>query len=218
MRPAACWNRGKLKTGPVLFITVTYTVALRAIGLAVWIVSIWGSVLLHVSFWFLPLFLFLGFSFILSFYCILFFFPFSIVCHTEALLQNRPLPTLPDLATGTLDMDGGGSSGLGGGHCGTTFSLESAHRWTSRDNLLHTEPDDEDPQLFVALYDFQASGDNQLSLKKGAALKIFLNCHSYQPDIQTFSFSFSLIFKSFFFLLLLLLWSFFRRTSENSEL
>lgn len=93
------------------------------------------------------------------------------MCHTEALLQNRPLPTLPDLATGTLDMDGGGSSGLGGGHCGTTFSLESAHRWTSRDNLLHTEPDDEDPQLFVALYDFQASGDNQLSLKKGAALK-----------------------------------------------
>jgi hypothetical protein len=30
MRPAACWNRGELKTGPVLFITVTYTVALRA--------------------------------------------------------------------------------------------------------------------------------------------------------------------------------------------
>ncbi|XP_046630882.1 tyrosine-protein kinase ABL1-like isoform X4 [Daphnia pulicaria] len=90
----------------------------------------------------------------------------------EALLQNRPLPTLPDLATGTLDMDGGGSSGLGGGHCGTTFSLESAHRWTSRDNLLHTEPDDEDPQLFVALYDFQASGDNQLSLKKGEQVKI----------------------------------------------
>jgi abelson tyrosine-protein kinase 1 len=134
------------------------------------------------------------FSFILSFYCILFFFfcfvSFSIVCHTEALLQNRPLPTLPDLATGTLDMDGGGSSGLGGGHCGTTFSLESAHRWTSRDNLLHTEPDDEDPQLFVALYDFQASGDNQLSLKKGAALKKF----SYQPDIQTLFFSFSPIF------------------------
>ncbi len=129
--------------------------------------------------------------FIFLLYFILFFFvSFSIVCHTEALLQNRPLPTLPDLATGTLDMDGGGSSGLGGGHCGTTFSLESAHRWTSRDNLLHTEPDDEDPQLFVALYDFQASGDNQLSLKKGAALKKF----SYQPDIQTLFFSFSPIF------------------------
>lgn len=87
-------------------------------------------------------------------------------------MQNRPLPTLPDLATGALDLDGGGSSGLGG-HCGTTFSLESAHRWTSRDNLLHTEPNDEDPQLFVALYDFQASGDNQLSLKKGAAAIAF---------------------------------------------
>ena len=86
---------------------------------------------------------------------------------TEALLQNRPLPTLPDLATGGIDLDG--SSSLGG-HGATTFSLESAHRWTSRDNLLHTDPDDEDPQLFVALYDFQASGDNQLSLKKGSVL------------------------------------------------
>lgn len=38
------------------------------------LVSIWGSDILHVSFWFLPLFLFLVFSFILSFYCILFFF------------------------------------------------------------------------------------------------------------------------------------------------
>lgn len=40
------------------------------------------------------------------------------------------------------------------------------HRWTSKENLLaHVE--DEDPQLFVALYDFQAAGDNQLTLKKG---------------------------------------------------
>lgn len=39
-------------------------------------------------------------------------------------------------------------------------------RWTSKENLLaHHEEDD--PQLFVALYDFQAGGENQLSLKKG---------------------------------------------------
>lgn len=144
---------------------------------------------------------FIYFIFLLYFILLFCFVSFSIVCHTEALLQNRPLPTLPDLATGTLDMDGGGSSGLGGGHCGTTFSLESAHRWTSRDNLLHTEPDDEDPQLFVALYDFQASGDNQLSLKKGAALK---KKFAYQPDIQTLFFSFSPIFLISFLLLLLL--------------
>ena len=153
--------------------------------------------------------------FVYFYYIVIFSSLFSIMCHTEALLQNRPLPTLPDLATGTLDMDGGGSSGLGGGHCGTTFSLESAHRWTSRDNLLHTEPDDEDPQLFVALYDFQASGDNQLSLKKGAASNnFFLNCSSYQPD----TFNVFCVFFLLFFLLLLLLWLFFRRTSENSEL
>ncbi|KOB65897.1 putative tyrosine-protein kinase abl, partial [Operophtera brumata] len=37
--------------------------------------------------------------------------------------------------------------------------------WTSKENLL-ARLEDDDPQLFVALYDFQAGGDNQLSLKK----------------------------------------------------
>ena len=91
----------------------------------------------------------------------------------EALLQNRPLPTLPDLQAGGLSACGDLDSG-GVGHGTATFTLsggsmglESAHRWTSRENLLRPDPADEDPQLFVALYDFQASGDNQLSLKKG---------------------------------------------------
>ena len=45
----------------------------------------------------------------------------------------------------------------------------SFFRWTSRENLLiHVEEEEEeDPQLFVALYDFQSGGENQLSLKKG---------------------------------------------------
>lgn len=85
----------------------------------------------------------------------------------EALLQNRPLPTLPDLQ-GSLDADGAVMPPGLMGHAATTFGLESAaHRWTSRENLLRGDADDEDPQLFVALYDFQATGDNQLSLKKG---------------------------------------------------
>ncbi|KAL0851706.1 hypothetical protein ABMA28_000031 [Loxostege sticticalis] len=47
----------------------------------------------------------------------------------------------------------------------------SGHRWTSKENLLaHHEEDD--PQLFVALYDFQAGGENQLSLKKGEQVRI----------------------------------------------
>ncbi len=44
-------------------------------------------------------------------------------------------------------------------------------RWTSRENLLvglEVDGDgEEDPQLFVALYDFFSGGENQLSLKKG---------------------------------------------------
>lgn len=47
----------------------------------------------------------------------------------------------------------------------TGSPLDSAARWTSKENLLSQEEDD--PQLFVALYDFTAGGENQLSLKKG---------------------------------------------------
>ncbi|XP_060875723.1 tyrosine-protein kinase Abl isoform X1 [Metopolophium dirhodum] len=93
--------------------------------------------------------------------------------HSEALLQSRPLPHIPDLPDGdppgTIP-SGGGSSG---GSIGGTISsnLESSIRWTSKENLLQSQEDD-DPQLFVALYDFQAGGDNQLSLKKGEQVRI----------------------------------------------
>jgi abelson tyrosine-protein kinase 1 len=76
----------------------------------------------------------------------------------EALLQSRPLPHIPDLSG-----DGGE---LGAPMLGSMSLLEGATRWTSKENLL--AQDDDDPQLFVALYDFQAGGENQLSLKKGA--------------------------------------------------
>lgn len=92
--------------------------------------------------------------------------------HNEAVLHHRPLPDLPSSA----DEVGGGSSGGGvretshGG--GSTFSLEGSNlRWTSRENLL-TAANDEDPQLFVALYDFQAGGENQLSLQKTEQVRI----------------------------------------------
>ncbi|XP_035449786.2 tyrosine-protein kinase Abl isoform X2 [Spodoptera frugiperda] len=78
--------------------------------------------------------------------------------HSEALLQSRPLPHIPDLPDG----DPGP---------GTPQPLDTANRWTSKENLLaHHEEDD--PQLFVALYDFQAGGENQLSLKKGEQVRI----------------------------------------------
>ena len=40
-------------------------------------------------------------------------------------------------------------------------------RWTSKENLLSSANDSDDPNLFVALYDFQSDGVNQLSLIKG---------------------------------------------------
>uniref|UniRef100_A0A0K8TET8 Tyrosine-protein kinase n=1 Tax=Lygus hesperus TaxID=30085 RepID=A0A0K8TET8_LYGHE len=73
--------------------------------------------------------------------------------HSEALLASRPLPHIPDLP----EPAGGGLD-------------PSASRWTSKENLLVQEEDD--PQLFVALYDFQAAGENQLTLKKGEQVRI----------------------------------------------
>lgn len=98
---------------------------------------------------------------------------------SEALLQSRPLPHIPSIpdtdppgSTGGSALPGGSgslsgqSTGSGSGAApGTPLPLESANRWTSKENLLAQEEDD--PQLFVALYDFQAGGENQLSLKKG---------------------------------------------------
>lgn len=93
-------------------------------------------------------------------------------------MQSRPLPHIPSLpeteppgsvsAVGAL-ATGGTLSTLSSSSSSaapsTPLSLETANRWTSKENLLAQEEDD--PQLFVALYDFQAGGENQLSLKKG---------------------------------------------------
>lgn len=107
---------------------------------------------------------------------------FSSLCvFTEALLQSRPLPHVPKgtLATnvdllcqqetsdhsGTLLSQGSNSSN-------PPTSFETANRWTSKENLLTPAPEDDDPQLFVALYDFKAGGENQLSLRKGEQVRI----------------------------------------------
>ncbi|XP_073974449.1 tyrosine-protein kinase Abl isoform X2 [Rhodnius prolixus] len=74
----------------------------------------------------------------------------------EALLASRPLPHIPDLPE-PATIPGGGLD-------------PTASRWTSKENLLVQEEDD--PQLFVALYDFQAAGENQLTLKKGEQVRI----------------------------------------------
>ena len=60
----------------------------------------------------------------------------------EGLFQTRPLPDAP-----------GGLDSLGS-------------KWMSKENLLANQGED-DPNLFVALYEFQSGGDNQLSIIKG---------------------------------------------------
>uniref|UniRef100_A0A670ZA65 Tyrosine-protein kinase n=1 Tax=Pseudonaja textilis TaxID=8673 RepID=A0A670ZA65_PSETE len=50
-------------------------------------------------------------------------------------------------------------------------SLSEAARWNSKENLL-SGPGENDPNLFVALYDFVASGDNTLSITKGEKLRV----------------------------------------------
>ncbi|UYV74394.1 ABL1 [Cordylochernes scorpioides] len=62
----------------------------------------------------------------------------------EALLQNRPLPEIPGESSSSLE--------------------EEVCRWLARE-------DEESASLFVALYDFHASGGNQLSMQKEALLQ-----------------------------------------------
>ncbi|XP_035212262.1 tyrosine-protein kinase Abl-like [Stegodyphus dumicola] len=75
--------------------------------------------------------------------------------HNEALLQSRPLPQIPDISDDIRNLPP---------------PLNGASRWMSKDNLL--SQDENDSQLFVALYDFQSGGENQLSLRKGQQVRV----------------------------------------------
>ncbi|XP_052222649.1 tyrosine-protein kinase Abl-like isoform X2 [Dreissena polymorpha] len=66
----------------------------------------------------------------------------------ESLFSARPLPDAP----------AGGLDSLGS-------------KWMSKENLLANQSED-DPNLFVALYEFQSGGDNQLSIVKGEQMTI----------------------------------------------
>lgn len=101
---------------------------------------------------------------------------------SEALLQSRPLPHIPppgtlqpqsltDIELLAQQQDGGI---LLASNTGSTLTsgFEAANRWTSKENLLAPGPEEDDPQLFVALYDFSAGGENQLSLRKGEQVRI----------------------------------------------
>ena len=91
----------------------------------------------------------------------------SFVSENIVTHHSRPLPDLP-----SSDNEAPGSGSGGGISTSLSYSLEGSNlRWTSRENLL-AAASDEDPQLFVALYDFQAGGENQLSLRKTEQVRI----------------------------------------------
>ncbi|KAG5272575.1 hypothetical protein AALO_G00167020 [Alosa alosa] len=93
--------------------------------------------------------------------------------------RRTSLPTLPFIKGGKKD----GGSSRHGAHTLNVFvaheqrpdfepqGLSEAARWNSKENLL-AGPSENDPNLFVALYDFVASGDNTLSITKGEKLRV----------------------------------------------
>lgn len=84
-----------------------------------------------------------------------------VLSSAEALLQSRPLPQIPDISDDLRSLPP---------------PLDGASRWMSKDNLL--SQDDSDSALFVALYDFQSGGENQLSLRKGILIFHYYLFHS----------------------------------------
>lgn len=107
-----------------------------------------------------------------------------------ALLQSRPLPHIPASQLKAAEMDmhiqaqttpdmnaltttsNSSSNHLSSTSNRTPSGFETTNRWTSKENLLAPGPEEDDPQLFVALYDFTAGGENQLSLRKGEQVRI----------------------------------------------
>lgn len=95
-------------------------------------------------------------------------------------MQSRPLPHIPPGGAApppALDIDALTQQQDGGILLSTNTAqllsgFEAANRWTSKENLLAPGPEEDDPQLFVALYDFTAGGENQLSLRKGEQVRI----------------------------------------------
>ena len=90
------------------------------------------------------------------------------------------MPEIPDL------LDDPSVSGL-------PLGVETASRWMSKENLLLQE--DADPQVFVALYDFQSGGENQLSLKKGIII-MFDSCCQCKRRLILY---YKLLFKIYFY-------------------
>ena len=96
---------------------------------------------------------------------LLFFFFFLSTRYNNGAV-NLPLTCVNDIAlSGVLFTVLSLSSQLVTVDFSPLEALTEAVRWSSKENLLGAA--ESDPNLFVALYDFVASGDNTLSITKG---------------------------------------------------
>ncbi|XP_062411549.1 tyrosine-protein kinase ABL2 isoform X2 [Sardina pilchardus] len=89
----------------------------------------------------------------------------------RAWLTGHPCPSVKNAIYSRLSVKGASSTEA----LHRPFGLDSAAlteavRWSSKENLLGAA--ESDPNLFVALYDFVASGDNTLSITKGEKLRV----------------------------------------------
>lgn len=96
------------------------------------------------------------------------------------MLQNRPLPDIPGEESSSSVQDGMSTVGS------SSISFTSAHtnQWVSREDLQlqpspspsvsasYHEESSGDAQYYVALYDFQSGGKNQLSISKGEQVRV----------------------------------------------
>nr|XP_004658807.1 tyrosine-protein kinase ABL2 isoform X4 [Jaculus jaculus] len=103
----------------------------------------------------------------------------TLLCCPWSEVSESALPHLPDHFASCVE--DGFEGDKTGGHSPEVLhrpygcdmesqALNEAIRWSSKENLLGAT--ESDPNLFVALYDFVASGDNTLSITKGEKLRV----------------------------------------------
>ncbi|XP_053208153.1 tyrosine-protein kinase Abl-like [Panonychus citri] len=89
----------------------------------------------------------------------------------EGSIQSRPLPDIP----GTREDNPSILSSLVGltNMGSSSISFHSYHQRLSKESLNQSPVEEEDdPQLFVALYEFQSGGEYQLSVLKGEQIRV----------------------------------------------
>lgn len=81
--------------------------------------------------------------------------------------------TLPKKVSDTNSQNGDGTVSSPGMYQGSSVSENlGTLRWESRDNLLDSELENDDPQLFIVKHTFVAQGEGQLTVHRGEKIKV----------------------------------------------